>query len=206
MYVPFISKIILGVVGIKLDLPKEIALSKKALFITFNHNSYFDIFALTALGLPNTRFMLSEKTIKIIPLTLAALAIDVLYIPQKKHPVRRMQFFRKISEMGLTIPYHIAASSEGVHDHHHGIDKFNRGVYLMATLCKMNILPLFIYVPEESNPFNKYKYFKRGTVKIEVMPVITTQHWELTDLDANKEAVRALFVQKFNEYNKTTIQ
>jgi 1-acyl-sn-glycerol-3-phosphate acyltransferase len=199
---PFISKLTMSLVGIKLDLSKKIELPNQPVFITFNHNSYLDIFALTALGLNNTRFMLSEKTIKILPVTLVALSIGVTYIPQKKHKKRRLAYFERIEKEIMTKKFNIAGSSEGVHEHKHHIDNFNKGVYHMATVCKLNIIPLFIWVPEASNPFNKYRYFKRGTIFIEPMETISTEGWTLQNIDENKEAVRSLFVAKFEHYNK----
>ena len=58
---------ILKAIGMKLKLPVNIPVKSGKYLYTFNHNSYLDIFALTALGLTDTIFLLSEKTIKIIP-------------------------------------------------------------------------------------------------------------------------------------------
>lgn len=204
-FMPWSSRLALTLVGMRLVLPEKKALPEGNYFITFNHNSYLDIFALTALGYTHTNFLLSEKTLKIIPLTLSALSIGILYIPQKKHKARRIQFFKRLEEKINREKVSIAGSSEGVHEHHHGIDKFNRGVYHMATVCKLNIIPIFINVPKESNPFNKFKYFKRGTIQLEIMETVDTQNWKLEDLDANKEMVRALYIKKFNEVHKLEI-
>lgn len=205
-FMPWSSRLALSLVGMRLVLPEEKALPTGNYFITFNHNSYLDIFALTALAYTHTHFLLSEKTLKIIPLTLSALGIGILYIPQKKHKARRIQFFKRLEEKIKREKVSIAGSSEGVHEHHHGIDKFNRGVYHMATVCKLNIIPIFINVPKESNPFNKFKYFKRGTIQLEIMETVDTQNWKLEDLDANKEMVRELYIKKFNEVHKLEIE
>ncbi|MFT6746401.1 MAG: 1-acyl-sn-glycerol-3-phosphate acyltransferase [Glaciecola sp.] len=199
------SKVILQIVGIKLELPKSINITKAGTFITFNHNSYLDIFALTALGLSTTSFILSEKTLKIIPLTLSAYGIGVRYIPQKKHPKRRSLFFEKIEQVIRDGKLNIAGASEGVHNHHHGVDMFNKGVYRMAMNSKMTILPMFIYVPEESNPFNKYKYFKRGILKLEIMEEVDTINWNEDDLEKNVDFMRSRFVNKFNQLHHKQI-
>lgn len=204
-FIPWSSRCTLTLAGMRLVLPEKRALPEGNYFITFNHNSYLDIFALTALGYTHTHFLLSEKTLKIFPLTLSALSIGILYIPEKKHKVRRLRFFERLEQKINTEKVSIAGSSEGVHDHHHGIDKFNRGVYHMATVCRLNIIPLFINVPKESNPFNKYKSFKRGTLQVEILGIIDTKHWRLEDLDANKEMVREIYVKKFNEVHKMEV-
>ena len=204
--IAYSSKFTMWVVGIKLDLPKHNPLPKNNSFITFNHNSYLDIFALTALGYTNTVFLLSEKTLKIIPVTLSALSIGIKYIPQKKHPKRRLNFFIKLEKWIIKNKINVAATSEGVHNHHHGIDKFNRGVYHMAKLCNLSIIPLFINVPKESNPFNKYKYFKRGTIKIEILDMVSTNHWSIETLDVHVQKMRDIYVKKFNETHKENVK
>ena len=204
--IAYSSKFTMWLVGIKLDLPKDNPIPKSNCFITFNHNSYLDIFALTALGYTNTIFLFSEKTIKIIPVTLSALSIGTKYIPQKKHPKRRLNFFIKLEKYIVQNKINIAGASEGVHHHHHGIDKFNRGVYHMAKLCNLSIIPLFINVPKESNPFNKYKYFKRGTIKIEILDTVSTNDWAIETLDVHVQKMRDIYVKKFNETHEENVK
>lgn len=200
--IAYSSKFTMWLVGITLYLPKYNPLLKTNCFITFNHSSYLDIFALTALGYTDTIFLLSEKTLKIIPVTLSALSIGTKYIPQKKHPKRRLNFFIKLEKYIIKNKIHIAGSSEGVHHHHHGINKFNRGVYHMAKLCNLSIIPLFINIPEDSNPFNKYKHFKRGTIKIEILDTVSTTQWSIETLDIQVQNMLDIYVKKFNETHK----
>lgn len=202
---PWVSKLLLKLCSMKLILPANIPLSDRPAFITFNHNSYLDIFALTALGIENARFLLSEKTIRIIPFTLAAIALGVIYIPQKKHAKRRLKFFINLEKKIKREQFHVLGSSEGVHSHFHGIDSFNNGVYHMAIACKMPIVPLFIFVPKESNPFNTYKYVEAGTIQIDVLELQDAAEWKLEDLERHKNDVRKLFVDKFNAVNDTQI-
>jgi 1-acyl-sn-glycerol-3-phosphate acyltransferase len=203
--IPFSSRMTMRAVGMHLDLPSN-PMANGRYFITFNHNSYLDIFALTAMGFTRTHFLLSEKMLRLIPLTLSALGIGILYIPQKEDYARRMKFFERLEDRIMKTNVSVAGSSEGVHEHRHGIAPFNKGVYHMATVCKMNIIPLFIYVPKESNPFDKYTNVKGGTIRIEVMKTIDTTHWKLANLEANKEMVREMYVRRFNELHNTTVE
>ena len=205
-FIAYSSKITMWLVGIKLDLPKENPIREGNYFITFNHNSYLDVFALTALGYTNTVFLLSEITLKIIPLTLSALSIGIMYIPQKKHLARRMKFFINLEKKIIAKKINIIGASEGVHLQHHGIDKFNRGIYHMAKLCNLSIIPLFINVPKESNPFSKYKYFKRGIIKVEILHTVSPSKWEIENLDFHVQEMREIYVKKFNETHIEKIQ
>lgn len=205
-FIAYSSKIIMWAVGIKLDLPQENPIKEGNYFITFNHNSYLDIFALTALGYTNTVFLLSEKTLKIIPVTLSALSIGTIYIPQKKHKERRLKFFHKLEKRIVENKINFAGASEGVHHHHHGIDRFNKGVYHMAKICGLDIIPLFINVPKESNPFDKYKYFKRGTIKIEILNTVSTSPWRIENLNLHVKEMRTIYVNKFNQTHKEKVR
>ena len=200
------SRFILWVIGFRGSYPSLEKFPKHQVLYTFNHNAEQDIYLLTALGLQNTRFILSEKTWIYIPLVISALAIGTFYIPQKKHSKRRLKFFKKTTKFLKESNYSIAASSEGVHNHFHGIAPFNRGIYHMALESNIPIVPLFIYVPEENN-MTAFKYAKRGILKIELMEEISTKDWNIDNLDTHINDVRNLFVNRFNELNpnsKTT--
>ena len=200
------SKFILWVMGFRGFYPSLDKFPKHQVLYTFNHNAEQDIFLLTALGLQNTRFLLSEKTWIYIPLVVSALATGTFYIPQKKHPERRLRFFKKTTKFLEETNYSIAASSEGVHNHFHGIAAFNRGIYQMAIESNIPIVPLFINVPEESNMTDS-KYAKNGTLGVEIMEEISTKDWDLNNLDKHIQDVRNVFVKRFNELNpnnKTT--
>lgn len=199
------SRLLLKILGMRLDIPEPIVVPERQVLITFNHNSYLDVLMLIALGLDNTRFLLSVKTIRIFPVTISALAIGVLYIPQQFQRDRRLQFFKRTTAKMKKEDFSLAASSEGVHDHFHGIGKFNRGIYHLAIAAEVDILPLFIYVPRASNPFNHYGAFSKGVVRIEALPVIKTQLWTLNALNQHKDEVRRLYVNKFNACQGTSI-
>jgi len=194
------SKFILWIMGFRSYYPLLDNFPKHQVLYTFNHNAEQDIFILTALGLQNTRFVLSEKTWIYIPLVVSALATGTFYIPQKNYSKRRSKFFKKTSVFLKETNYSLAASSEGVHNHFHGIAPFNRGIYQMALEAKLPIVPLFIDVPKESNMTDS-KYAKNGIIGIELLEEISTKDWSFVELDKHINEVRDVFVKRFNELN-----
>jgi len=186
------SRFILLVNGFRSSYPPLDTFPKHQVLYTFNHNAELDLFLLTALGLQNTRFLLSEKTWIYIPLVISALATGTFYIPQKKHARRRLNFFKKTTKFLKRTNYSIAASSEGVHEHFHGIAPFNRGIYRMALEANLPIVPLFINVPNEGN---------NRTLGIELLEEISTKDWDIPNLDKHINDVRNVFVKRFNELN-----
>lgn len=198
--VPAFSKAILYILGITLENEVKLEEPDRPHFYTFNHSSHLDTFILMCLGLTNTRFLMSEKTLHYIPATLAALAIGVLYIPTKLNKERRLKFFIRLAERIKKEKVSIAGSSEGTGGEFNTINQFNRGVYHMALVSEMPIVAIFIYTPVESNPFNDFRPIKKGTVRMELLDIIPTTDWKLENLDSHIDQIRNMYVEKFNSF------
>lgn len=194
------SVVIMRTMGFKGVFPDRSAYPKEQVFYTFNHNAYLDVFLLTGLALPNTRFLLSEKTWFYLPVTLAAWVIGTFYIPTKNFPKRRARFFERTTQKLHRNKYSFAGSSEGVHEHFHGIAPFNQGVYRMAMEAGLPVVCLYIHIPEENNMFTN-TYAKNGTLEVEVMATVPTEGWTEDNLEERIAYVRSLYVNRFNELN-----
>ena len=200
----YTSRFVLLISGYKCIIPPLKDFPKHQVLYTINHNSFLDIFILTAIGLPNLRFILSESTFKYGPLIISALAVGTRYIPQKKHAERRLRFFIRTTEFLKRTNYSIIASAEGVHYHTHNIHPFNKGIFHMAMEAKIPIVPLFIFIPKEINPFEG-SYSKTGNVEVIIMDEIDNSDWKLENIWDEINKVRQIYVQKFNELNHTNI-
>jgi len=200
----YISRFLLRLVGYDYEIPPLNDFPKHQVLYTINHNSYLDTFILTAVGIPNARFLLSEKTIKYIPMVIAAKAFGTWYIPQKHHAKRRLNFFLRKTAVLKKTNYSVIASAEGVHDHKHTIAPFNKGIFHMALEAGIPIVPLFIYTPEEANPYAG-QYSKTGTVRLIILDEIDISTWKLETIREEIDKVRNIYVAKFNELNHTNI-
>jgi 1-acyl-sn-glycerol-3-phosphate acyltransferase len=172
---------------------------------TLNHNSYLDIFVLMSLGLPNVRNILSEVTLKYIPLTICAKAVGTFYIPQKKHAERRLRYFIRMASFLRRTSYSVFASPEGVSPYVHGINPFNKGIFHMAMAAGIPIVPLFLNIPESINPY-KGQYSDSGTITLEVLDEIGTSSWKLETIWEHIGAVRKVYVDHFNKVHNTHIE
>ena len=196
----YTSRFILFIMGYRGNYPPVSSYPKRSVFYTFNHNSDLDVLLLTALGLPNTRFLLSERTWVYIPIAIMAIAMGTYYIPEKKHAKRRLKFFIRTTEKLKRNGLSFAGSSEGVHKHDHYIAPFNRGVYHMAMEVGLPVHCLFIYIPKQNNILYG-RYAKAGTVSVETLARVDTSSWSLENLDEHIDHVRNLYVSRFNELN-----
>jgi 1-acyl-sn-glycerol-3-phosphate acyltransferase len=199
------SRFLMKIHGYEFELPNINKFSKHQVLYTLNHNSYLDIFLLTAIGLPNTRFILSEVTLKFIPMILSAKAIGTFYIPQKKHEKRRLRFFIKTTSFLKRTTYSIIASPEGVSKYIRGINPFNKGIFHMAMKAKIPIVPLYIHIPEDINTY-KGEYSKSGKIQLEILKEIDNSEWTLETIWEHIAKVRRVYVDRFNELNGTNIE
>lgn len=197
----YTSRLILIIMGYKGKYPASSEFPKYPVMYTFNHSSHLDIFLLTGLGIPNCRFLFSTKTLKYIPLVIAAKAIGTFYIPMQESKKRRLKFLIRITNLLKRKKLSLVASSEGVRPYIQGISPFNRGVYHLAMEAGLPIVTMFIYIPEESNPMMGNKHAKGGTIKLELMEEVATKDWKLENLDMHKDSVRDLYVKRYNELN-----
>ncbi|MBL4705457.1 MAG: 1-acyl-sn-glycerol-3-phosphate acyltransferase [Flavobacteriales bacterium] len=199
-FINYSSRFILQIMGFKGIYPDKGLFPDYPVFYTFNHNSYLDIFLLTGIGLPNIRYLLSEKTYVYVPVVLSAKTVGTRYIPEKKHRERRLRFLIKTTEFLKRKKVSMAGSAEGVHKHYHGIAPFNRGIFHMAMEAKLPVIALYIHIPKESNPFQS-QHAKGGKLKLEVLKEIETKNWSLEKLDDHIDEVRKLYVNRFNALN-----
>jgi len=200
----YTSRFLLRLVGYSYVIPSLKEFPKHQVLYTINHNSYLDTFILTAVAIPNVRFFLSEKTIKYIPMVIAAKAFGTWYIPQQHHKKRRLKFFISKTKVLKKTNYSVIAAAEGVHDHKHWIAPFNKGIFQMALEAEMPIVPLFIHIPEEANPYGG-QYSKSGKITLHILDEIDNSNWKLESIRAEIDKVRDIYVAKFNELNHTNI-
>ena len=200
----YTSRYIMQLAGFSYEIPPMDSFPKHQVLYTINHNSYLDTFILTAVGIPNVRFLLSEKTFKYIPMVIAAKAFGTWYIPQQHHSKRRLKFFKRKTAVLKKTNYSVIASAEGVHDHKHWIAPFNKGIFHMALEAGIPIVPLFIYIPEEANPYSG-QYSKTGTLKLIILDEIDNSDWKFENIREEIDKVRNIYVAKFNELNHTNI-
>jgi 1-acyl-sn-glycerol-3-phosphate acyltransferase len=196
--IPAVCTLILKGLGIRLTGDVIACNPQQPHLLTFNHNSYLDGFVLMALGLTRTRFLLSEKMLPYIPLTLCAWSIGVLFIPQQHHQKRRRMFFVRLEKRLQRENISFAGAAEGVHDFFHGISTFNKGIFHTAMRQQMPIALLFISTPEDSNPFHDFRMFEPGTIHLECLGIVPTDQWKEDELEQRVDGLRQRYVAHFD--------
>lgn len=167
--------------------------SGQAVYIS-NHTSTIDVFALVALGLPNTRFFLSGYLRKLLPLGLIGYLIGIFWTVPQEYPEARRRIFQRAERVLRRTGESVYLSPEGERITTGEIGHFNKGSFHLATALKAPIVPMFIRIPREINP-GKGLNARAGTVEVFFRPPIDTSQWRVEDLLENRKKVRDFYVE-----------
>lgn len=169
---------------------------RQAVYIS-NHTSTIDIFALIALGLPNTRFFLSGYLRTLLPLGLIGYLIGIFWTVPQGYPKRRREIFCRADAVLRHTGESVYLSPEGERVTTGEIGHFNKGAFHLATSLQVPIVPIFIAIPSSIDP-GRGLNASAGVVDIYVHDAIPTTEWEIENVMMHKEEVR----QRFVEWNR----
>lgn len=159
-----------------------------------NHTSTLDVFVLIALALPRTRFFLSGFLRKMVPIGIIGTLIRIFWTVPQEFPERRREIFKRADRILRQTGDSVYLSPEGMRVTTGEIGAFNKGAFHLATSLHAQIVPIYIAIPRDIDPGMGYDA-KPGTTDVYFLPPIDTSSWRLADLDANREAVRELFLR-----------
>ena len=157
-----------------------------------NHSSTIDLFALVALGLPNTRFFLSGFLQKFVPLAILARLMGTFFtVPQDRPDERRRIFAARRRDPAAT-GESVYLSPEGGRITTGEIGPFNKGAFHLATSLGAPIVPLYFYIPPRSIPASASPS-RPGMVDVYVKPrdrdrIVASRR----DVVLNRNAYRAM--------------
>jgi putative phosphoserine phosphatase/1-acylglycerol-3-phosphate O-acyltransferase len=170
-------------------------------FYMANHSSSLDLPVLMALRLPDTRTFIKERLRWYGTLGTALMLTGALFTaPQEDHE-RRVQRFRDATRLLRSTGESVFGSPEGTRIPGPAIGPFNRGVFHLATVLQLPIVPILIVIPPEIDPGTGIAA-QPGVVDVHIGEPIDTSGWTLDELDANKEAVRDRFVAWSDEVRR----
>ncbi|MFC1650545.1 lysophospholipid acyltransferase family protein [Candidatus Latescibacterota bacterium] len=199
-----VSRLVLKICGIKVQVSCSYQLPQKQAIYIFNHTSTLDLIIVSALGLPHIRFFLSKKTRKFLPITVIATMIGTFYTPPQSKPAERIACFQRAEKILRKTGDSVLLSPEGTRITNGEIGKFNKGAFHLATNLKWTLYPIYIDITKDINPNKGYK-FNAGTVKIFFLPKIETDRWELRSLNTNIKQVRNIFSDFHNDLHDRDI-
>jgi 1-acyl-sn-glycerol-3-phosphate acyltransferase len=198
-----LARVILRLWGVRILVHQDRPFPGEQTVYISNHTSTLDLFVLVALGLPNTRFFLSGFLRKYVPLGILAYLMGTFFTVPQNRPADRARIFKRADRILRRTRESVYLSPEGGRITTGEIGPFNKGSFHLATSLKAPIVPMFLYVPPAIDPGMGFNT-KAGTVHVHVKPAIETSHWQVEDLERNKEAMRDMFVQWHQEIRGMT--
>ena len=188
-----LGRLVLKLWGIRIRIHNSYPFPNKQVVYISNHTSTIDLFALIALGLPNTRFFLSGFLRKLLPLGLIGYLIGIFWTVPQDYPQRRREIFRRADALLRRSGESVFLSPEGERVTTGEIGPFNKGAFHLATSLGVPIIPIFIAIPSAINP-GRGLNAAAGIVDVYVHEAIPTSNWRIEDVVAHKEEVRQRFV------------
>jgi 1-acyl-sn-glycerol-3-phosphate acyltransferase len=188
-----LARSLLRLWGVQLRVHPPNAFPLSQVVYISNHSSTIDLFALVALGLPNTRFFLSGFLQKFVPLGILARLMGTFFTVPQDRPDERRRIFWRATETLRATGESVYLSPEGGRITTGEIGPFNKGAFHLATSLGAPIVPLYFCIPPEIDPGLGFA-IGSGVVDVFVKPAIETRSWRVDDVVLNRDRVRAMFV------------
>lgn len=184
------GRLFLRIWKLRLEVIHEAPFPAVQTVYVMNHSSTIDLFALVALGLPNTRFFLSGALRRILPLGLIGYLIGIFWTVDQSRPEARVRIFQRACRILQRTGESVCLSPEGRRVTTGEIGPFNKGAFHLAAALQAPMQPLFIQIPRHIDP-GRGLHARPGTVRVHVGVPIDTRSWRPQDAAVRKEEVRA---------------
>lgn len=195
-----LSRFFLFLARIRIE-ERERPTSTKPVFYMPNHPSMLDVYMLTALGLPRTRYFMSTSVWIYFPFAFASWLMGVFFTPPQSRTAARVRCFQRAERHLLASGESVLGTPEG-QINRAGLGQFNRGIFHLAAQLRIPIVPICILFPEEATP--KLLFARRSTVvSVNFLPEIETDTWKVENIDSHKEQVREVFQRFITERSET---
>lgn len=194
------ARIALCIGGVRFVVHNQEHLGDRQTVYIANHASTLDVFILTAMALPNTRFFLSGHLRKTFPpLGLLGYLAGVFWTVPQSFPERRTLIFKQAARVLKRTRESVFLSPEGNQGQMGHIAPFNKGAFHLATQLSAPIVPMYIAIPTAIHPGWGYN-FRPGCVDVYLHPPVATDAWTLEQLDSNRQEMHTYFLQLQDRY------
>lgn len=186
--------LVLKIWGVNMVVHQHAAYPPAQTVFVINHTSTLDVFAIVALGLPNSRFFMYGGLRKFLPLALIGYLTGIFWTVDQAYPERRVQSFQRACRTLARTGESVCLSPEGRRVTNGEIGSFNKGAFHLAAALHAPMQPIFIHIPSEINP-GKGWHARPGTIHIHVGDPINTSAWREEDAAIIKEQVRDHYIR-----------
>ena len=188
-----LSQAAFWIAGVKMIVHDQPRPERQVVYIS-NHTSTIDVFVLTALGLPNTRFFMSGFLRKNPAMCIMGYLTGTFWTVPQQFPEVRKKIFQRAERVLRRTGESVYLSPEGDRVTTGEIGHFNKGSFHLATKLKAPIVPFYIAIPKEIDP-GRGVDVRPGVLHVHFRPAIASDDWREEDVDRNRTQVRDYFVR-----------
>lgn len=188
------GRLMLKIWGLRMEVHQHAPFPPAQTVFVMNHTSSIDMFAIVALGLPNTRFFLWGGLRKFPPFAVIGYLTGIFWTVDQAYTERRVRIFQRACRILARNGESVCLSPEGVRVTGGSIGPFNKGAFHLAAALNAPMQPLFIHIPTEIDP-GKGWHARPGTIHVHVGEPIDTSGWRAEDAATIKEDVRDHYVR-----------
>lgn len=186
------SRLFLRLWGLRMEVHRHAPYPAGQTVFVMNHTSSIDMFAIVALGLPNTRFFLSGFLRKFIPLAVVGYLTGIFWTVDQVYQARRVGIFQRACRILARTGESVCLSPEGARITTGEIGPFNKGAFHLAAALKAPMQPIYIHIPKAINP-GKGWHARPGTIHVHIASPLDTSVWREEDAAVIKEQVREYY-------------
>jgi 1-acyl-sn-glycerol-3-phosphate acyltransferase len=194
VWLPLCSRIFLGIFGIRVHVKGTVPEVEQAVWIC-NHRSTLDIFVILTLGLPRTRYFLSDFLQKIPAFFVLGRVLGCFWTPDQKFPEQRVLLFQRAARTLRLTGESVFLTPEGQRIDSRMVGKFNKGAFHLAMDLERPVVPIYVDTPDEVSPGLSWN-LRRGEVRVSFLQPIDSPKYESDRLPEFVSSVRSIFIQR----------
>lgn len=183
------NALVLWLGGVRLDLAAFRAAPGPAIYL-FNHSSSIDTFLVLALPIRDARYLLSTDVAAALPHTLAAWLMGTHLIAPRERAQRRRADFARVTRAWRASGSSAVVSPEGERVTTGSLGPFNPEVFQLAADLGLDLVPVFLGIPHERNPWRSFSVRPPLVVSVRALPAIDGRDPERARQEAH-DALRA---------------
>ena len=192
-----------SIAGIELDIQGEehIWSSRPAVFI-FNHQSQADMIILSAL-LRRDIVGVGKKEIADVPIMGALMKLAGAVLIDRENSQSARETMAPLVDMMLKEGRSLCIAPEGTRSTSTNIGHFKKGAFHLAMQAGVPIVPIVIHNAIDVAPRGQF-VVRPATVKVTVLPPVSTKKWTLGKLETNISKVRDQFLLELDQMRYQT--
>ncbi|HYX38502.1 MAG TPA: lysophospholipid acyltransferase family protein [Oligoflexus sp.] len=194
-YLPFCSRVFLGIFGLNVRVMGLLPKTEQPVVWICNHRSTLDIFVILSLGLPHTRYFLSDFLQRIPAFFIVGRLLKTFWTPAQTFPERRIQLFQRAADTLRLSRESVFLTPEGERIDSRLVGKFNKGAFHLAMDLRRPVAPIFVDTPDDISPGRSWR-LRAGTVTVSFLELIEAPQFHADRLPVFIQEVRTVFLQR----------